>query len=46
MINTAVAKFKQEEGIEKTEVKIPAAEQYLKDIRNLLAKERIPTDLP
>ena len=25
---------------------IPAAEQYLKDIRDLLAKETIPTDLP
>lgn len=46
IINTAAAKFKREEGVEAEEVEIPAAEQYLKDIRDLLAKETIPTDLP
>ena len=46
IINTAAAKFKREEGVEVEEVEIPAAEQYLKDIRDLLAKETIPTDLP
>ena len=45
IINTAAAKFKREEGVEVEEVEIPAAEQYLKDIRDLLAKETIPTDL-
>lgn len=46
IINTAAAKFIQEEGPEIEEVEIPAAEQYLKDIRDLLAKETTPTKLP
>ena len=46
IINTAAAKFKREVGVDVEEVEIPAAEQYLKDIRDLLAKETIPTDLP
>lgn len=40
IINTASAKFKREEGIELEEVEVPVAEQYLKDIRDLLAKEK------
>lgn len=40
IINTASAKFKREEGIEIEEVEVPVAEQYLKDIRDLLAKEK------
>lgn len=46
LINSAATKFKREEGETKAEVEIPAAEKYLKDIRDLLAKETIPTDLP
>ena len=40
IINTASAKFKREESIEIEEVEVPVAEQYLKDIRDLLAKEK------
>ncbi|WP_192987686.1 large conductance mechanosensitive channel protein MscL [Carnobacterium mobile] len=39
IINTAAAKFKKETGEVGEEVEIPAAEQYLKEIRDLLAKE-------
>lgn len=46
IINTAANKFKREEGVETTEVEIPAAERYLKDIRDLLAKETHSTNLP
>lgn len=44
IINTASAKFKREEGIELEEVEVPVAEQYLKDIRDLLAKEKQELD--
>lgn len=40
IINTASAEFKREESIEIEEVEVPVAEQYLKDIRDLLAKEK------
>lgn len=39
IINTAAAKFKKETGEVGEEVEIPAAEQYLKEIRDLLAKD-------
>lgn len=39
IINTAAAKFKKETGEVGKEVEIPAAEQYLKEIRDLLAKD-------
>lgn len=45
IISNAAAKFRQEEEIEKLEIEIPAAEKYLKDIRDLLAKETSPIDL-
>ncbi len=40
IINTASAKFKREESIEIEEVEVPVLLQYLKDIRDLLAKEK------
>ncbi|WP_414839499.1 large conductance mechanosensitive channel protein MscL [Carnobacterium sp. TMP28] len=46
LINRAATKFKKEEEIEKPKIEIPAAEQYLKDIRDLLTKETPPIDLP
>lgn len=45
LINSAAAKFKKETGEIGAEVEIPAAEEYLKEIRDLLAKEKASSSL-
>ncbi|AGY80932.1 MULTISPECIES: large conductance mechanosensitive channel protein MscL [Carnobacterium] len=44
IINNAANKFKKTEEVTK-EVEIPAAEQYLKEIRDLLAEDKNKTNL-
>ncbi|ALV22515.1 MULTISPECIES: large conductance mechanosensitive channel protein MscL [Carnobacterium] len=45
LINSAAAKFKKETGEIGEEVEIPAAEEYLKEIRDLLAKEQASSSI-
>lgn len=41
IINNAANKFKKEEDVVVEEIEIPLAEQYLKEIRDLLAEDKI-----
>lgn len=41
LINNAANKFKEEEEVIVEEIEVPIAEQYLKEIRDLLAEDKI-----